>query len=439
MKRTIRTIILAGLAAVCFQSCLFEQEDIFDEASSNRLANVMKEAKAALESSEYGWLFEIYPGGSQQYGGYAFTCKFSELEVEVMTELAEDYTEPATSYYKMTNDNGPVLTFDTYNDYIHYFATPWASSSGYQAYQGEFEFVVEKIESDLITLRGSRTGNRLYLRKLTEPAVDYIAKVVNTTDNLIMSELVGQIGTSNVDIDFDVDDRAVTVYDKVTEEELASSAFAVTDKGIRLYDTLAVGGQNILSMTLAEDGQSFTCDGVAGSTLDAVFPEGWRAFEDYAGNYTLHYEQSATLLRDVTVTLTPRADKSGYDMSGLNSNYTVFLKYVKASGTLKWNSQIVATLSTGNNVWLCAWTVDGGGTLTWSTDAGMETLWNGDEENPVYTLVDNGDSSYKIDSFTLWQLTSGNSSVGEYNLTAWRVIGSTSTRIRYAKSLTKID
>lgn len=434
MKRTFRLLTIMVLAALSFQSCLFEQKDIFEESSSNRLQHALEAAQKVLVSAENGWLFEMYPDKDQSYGGYAFVCKFNEKTVEVYTELAEDASESVTSYYKMSSENGPVLTFDTYNDYLHLFATPWGSSSGYEAYHGEYAFVIEKVEDDLITLRGSRTGNVMYLRKMNDSGLSYIEKVNEVNGKLIMSALTGSINGKKVDVDVDLDNRNLAFIVDGDEENAVETAFCVTDTGFRLYEGVEVAGKAFDSLRLSEDGLSFDC---AGDKLDAVFPEGWRPYAAYAGNYILHYEQSATLIRDVTVTLTPKGDGTTYLLSGLNSNYTVEVKYRLSSGKLYWNSQQVGTAG-ANNVWLCAWD-SVGGTLTWSTDAGVMTEWNGDEAKPVYNLVNNGETTYNINSFILWQLTSANASVGEYSNTAWRITGSTSTRLRNVTTLTKID
>ena len=79
-------------------------------------------------------------------------------EVTVASEL---FDEAYTSLYKMTTDNGPVLSFDTNNYAFHYFATPSGSSrnlygeSGlYQAYKGDFEFMILSATADEVVLKG---------------------------------------------------------------------------------------------------------------------------------------------------------------------------------------------------------------------------------------------------------------------------------------------
>ena len=60
MKK-IFAIISMALAVFAAQSCLFEQEDLFEESSSVRTSNLMEKARKALVASEQGWLMELYP------------------------------------------------------------------------------------------------------------------------------------------------------------------------------------------------------------------------------------------------------------------------------------------------------------------------------------------------------------------------------------------
>ena len=53
--------VLMILPALLLQSCLKDQEDIFDTPSSIRMQEVLDNAKKVLTSSEEGWAFDYYP------------------------------------------------------------------------------------------------------------------------------------------------------------------------------------------------------------------------------------------------------------------------------------------------------------------------------------------------------------------------------------------
>ena len=56
-------------------------------------------------------------------------------------------------YLRYIAKGGPVLTFNTYNKFMHEFATP--SVSSYQAKQGDYEFYLTSKSDNTITLRGT--------------------------------------------------------------------------------------------------------------------------------------------------------------------------------------------------------------------------------------------------------------------------------------------
>ncbi|MDO4163269.1 MAG: DUF4302 domain-containing protein [Bacteroides sp.] len=417
-------VMLLGLmlCVPLLQSCLKDDDEVFDTNASARLQEAMANAKEMLVSSEEGWVFEMYPEGSQSYGGYVYTLRFDDEYVYARTELAGDNTYEEATYYKITNDDGPVLSFDTYNSLIHYFSTP--SSSSYEAYEGEFEFIIISATEDLITLRGKKTANTMYMHKLTEDAETYLDKVDAMDASIIFSGFEGTIAGQTATVTLDTDYRQITFTDSA--DETTTVAYAVTDTGIRFYQSVEVGDAELSEFTVDADNNMLLSD-EAEVSLTAVFPDGWRAYADYEGEYTLNYGTNSS----IAVTLTPAGDNSSYIMSGLNENYTVTLNYVKSSGTLSWCAQIIGTHNS-NNVWLCAYDSTKGYLIA-NSNVGMDSVWNGDEENPVYTWEDNGYwGSYSVNSFYLRYY---NGSYSSFSDTSWYIGGSRS--ITSIQNLTK--
>lgn len=173
---------LLAFSTLAFQSCLKDQEDFFDESSSERMQAVLENTKAVLTSSDNGWIFDYYPDRNLSYGGIIYALKFDDKKVSVRCELSPDMEE--TSFYKLNTNNGPVLSFDSYNTLMHFFATP--SSGEYEAKDGDFEFMIMDVTEDRITLRGNRTGNTMYLHRLNEalmplfmPQVKYMTPMLS--------------------------------------------------------------------------------------------------------------------------------------------------------------------------------------------------------------------------------------------------------------------
>lgn len=341
MKKSI--YILLALAVLALQSCYKDDEKLFSESSSARMAASLEKTREVLTSSENGWVFEMYPEETQGYGGWAFTAKFDkEDNVTVSCEL--DYpTNTATSLYKLTNDCGPVLTFDSYNKYIHYFSTP--SESAYQGFKGEFEFMVMDVQADVIKLKGKKTGNVMYMYRLNEPAADYLTKVEKMNDDLILAGATGTVGGKNVDATIDLDYRSLLF--KADGETVDEVAYCLTGDGLRLFKDVKIGDVTLRDFKVEFDEfgttKKFVSVADPSVTLDARFPEGWQPISMFAGDFSMVYCKSSsdfTLLQS-DVTVTPDPDGTSLWISGLNDHYDIKMTYSKALGVGGITSQLL--------------------------------------------------------------------------------------------------
>lgn len=152
--------LLLAMPSFLLQSCLKDQEDIFDKPSSERMEEYLQAAQDTLVNAPYGWAMDYYPESNQSYGGFAYTIQFTKDNATVRFENnPDDGTE--TSLYKMKEDDGPVLSFDTYNTFLHNYATP--ASGQYRGKEGDFEFVIDSIGSDVVKVHGKKSLNTMYL------------------------------------------------------------------------------------------------------------------------------------------------------------------------------------------------------------------------------------------------------------------------------------
>ena len=291
-----------------------------------------------------------------------------------------------TSLYKISDDNGLVLSFDTYNDYIHYFATP--SSSYYQAHGGDFEFEIRNVSPDKIEMIGRRSRNVITLEPLEKPVSEYIAEVVNTANTFIPYYLNGKVGSVDVTGTVDYSNRQIQI---TSEDRTTTRAFCFTDKGISLYSPLTIDGVSVQEMSYSGDDMKLVAEAVE---IQGSVPSDWIPYSDYEGTYELLYAGGFT----ASVNLVPEIHNSTYKLTGLNSNFDLVLKYNMQTGKLVLNSQMVGTAE-GYSIYFCAWALEAGGSVTWATNAGMQTVWNGDKENPVYSFESNG---------YVWRTAAGN-------------------------------
>ncbi|MBQ7420508.1 MAG: DUF4302 domain-containing protein [Prevotella sp.] len=274
MNKKLLTYLFLMLPMLLMTSCLKDQEDVFADSATARTTKYLENAKKVLTSSEYGWVLNYFPDREQSYGGYSYTLKFDDENVTVTTELANDKTQTLTTSYILNNEDGPVLMFDTYNDYLHLFATPHGSSGagGYEAYDGDFIFIIMNISEDqnTITLKGNRSGNIMYMHRLTEGIVDYQLELAEFVNNLVFDQAVAQIDGKTYLLNIAADDRYVTIEaqpedagdeeaeEETEEEEPIEAPFCFDKDGFSLYEPITIGGKEVRVFKYDENEGTFT-------------------------------------------------------------------------------------------------------------------------------------------------------------------------------------
>lgn len=254
-KNSIYTLLVVFLTAFSLTSCLKDQEDLFDDSASKRLTTYLAETKDVLVSAEHGWAFNYFPDREQQYGGYTYVLKFDQENVTVTSELDE---ESFTSTYKLNNESGPCLMVDTYNESIHMFSTP--SSSLYEAYDGDNMFLILGISDDkkTITLKGTRSGNILYMNRLEEDGADYLKSVMEMDENM-GPDYISNDGKLDVALDFE--NRQFEIMNTETGE-YATAAFFISKKGGEFYSPVEFGGREISSFAFDTATSVLSLDGL---------------------------------------------------------------------------------------------------------------------------------------------------------------------------------
>ncbi len=250
--------LLLALPALFLQSCQTEEENVFDKSYSERMDDFLQKAQETLVASQYGWALDYYPKSNQSYGGVAYTIKFTRDNAIVRYENKPDDGE-VKSLYKMKEDDGPVLSFDTYNTFLHTYATP--KSGEYRGKEGDFEFVIDSIGADRIKIHGKRSLNTMYLRKLSGESSEYMEKVTDLTNLFVFSDVALNIGGKPYKLVVtDKNNRQLAIYDG--DKVVAESAYAFTDKGIRLYEPITLNGVQLYDLTLDAETAKFSGTGV---------------------------------------------------------------------------------------------------------------------------------------------------------------------------------
>ncbi len=234
------------LSTLLLQSCLKDQEDIFDKSSSLRMQEVLDKTKATLTSNKNGWALDYYPNRKLTYGGIAYAIQFEGTEATVYSQESD---KSETSLYKLTNDDGPILSFDSYNSLMHAYATP--SSGEYEAKDGDFEFIIMDVQDTLITLKGKRSGNMMYMHRLSQPAQDYINSVKTIEEKMQSVKYAFVVNGDSILIKRL--NNVFTFTDPKTGES-TDIPFITTTTGFEFKDSVDIMGKNVTGFKYSEDG-----------------------------------------------------------------------------------------------------------------------------------------------------------------------------------------
>ena len=160
---------LCVLVLLFQSSCLFQEDDLFDEPAAQRLNHALSETEALLVDASNGWIMEYFPTNSLE--GYTFLMKFTpdgKVVVASKNKYTRNYTEEV-GCWEMIGDNGPVLTFNTFINIFHLFSDP--RNPGEVGYNGlgvggDYEFMVLKNEENRISLKGKKRGTDIVLKRM---------------------------------------------------------------------------------------------------------------------------------------------------------------------------------------------------------------------------------------------------------------------------------
>ena len=263
-------LILLMALPLLLTSCLKEQEDIFDDSASMRTEKYLTNAKRVLVSGEQGWILNYYPDREQSYGGTVYTLKFDEKMVAVGCQLDPETTREST--YVLNNEDGPVISFDTYNAFMHYFATPTGSSGagGYEAYDGDFIFIIMNISEDesTITLKGNRSGNIMYMHRLTSDGSEYLKDVVKVEEAMptnFIAEYDGNPEAVKVTLN-----RGIATF--TTEEETQQASYIFSPDGLDFYAPITINGEEITGIQYVEGAEQYPVKGGSALMLTPIIP-----------------------------------------------------------------------------------------------------------------------------------------------------------------------
>lgn len=179
LKLSLLAILIMGVTTSCFK---MEEKEIFDENAATRLDNAIKNYNDILTREGGKWMLEYYANANEV--GYVYLLTFDKngsvkisgknnLIGEVKgLELTSAFGSEV-SQWEVIGDNGPVLTFNTYNKYFHIFANPEdiatteTDEQGY-GHEGDYEFDIMKYSGDTLYIDGKKYENHMIMTRIKD-------------------------------------------------------------------------------------------------------------------------------------------------------------------------------------------------------------------------------------------------------------------------------
>ena len=189
MKKNIILLAMIG-AGMAFTACSNEEDMLFDQSAAERLNAASDLYSARLTAQPNGWAVQLYPTTKNEspFGnGYLVLMDFNEdysVKCSMNNILSSGLYMSDVSAWEVITDNGPVLSFNTYNDVLHTFTNPEdvGITSGFgndetgTGIGGDYEFIIVDAPEDAsyMMLKGKKRGTYNLLTPIEE-GVDYEA------------------------------------------------------------------------------------------------------------------------------------------------------------------------------------------------------------------------------------------------------------------------
>lgn len=340
MKKFLNISLLAlvAVSALSLSSCKNEIDNIFDEDAVIRLDKAKAEFSNILTDKGGKWQLEYYANTKEP--GYIYLMTFSKdgsvtiagnnkwINYVKSGSMNTPAYGSAVSMWEVIADNGPVLSFNTYNQYFHLFADPYdipalggatsdddVNENGY-GHEGDYEFdimkYVESANGDTLFLTGKKYNLNMIMTRVAQNVDDevYMNEVVAMADSFFNAKIPQVYINLPNDVRWIVKNGASSIL-KIFREDADEISTAeeynviITHDGLSFMNPITLDGYTIQNFTRQADGSLLCRDDhqttMTADDLSAVFSNTnlmWRSdFKQVGGRYVDLLNQIAEELK----------------------------------------------------------------------------------------------------------------------------------------------
>ena len=278
VKHIINTSLMCATAAMLSTSCTFEQEDYFDESASLRITHLNEDIQSRLVNQSTGenngWVIQYFVAGTDEmdFEGFNLFGRFYKNNTVTLASNhrylrngnANKYTEH-TSHYEMLAEEGPVLSFNTWNDILTVFEDPVSPSSAPGRIEqdgvgmnGDHNLVLKSYNENEIVFRGERHSALVRFVPCDRSFEEYIAAVNEFKNSITSNTMSNFIVTNGTDTMYfaGLNKGLFGYYDRLVDPLKRKTLSCVfTPNGFLLNHVDSLGTQTFQEFTMAEDKQ----------------------------------------------------------------------------------------------------------------------------------------------------------------------------------------
>lgn len=275
----ISLLSLVAFSSLMLSSCKNEIDEIFDEDAIARLDNKKAEYIDILTDKGGKWQMEYYANADEP--GYIYLMTFNKNgSVTISGEnqwigllQGKNFGSigygSETSLWDVITDNGPVLSFNSFNKYFHLFADPEDIPStdteaddetGY-GHEGDYEFDLMKYSNDTLYITGKKYGIDMIMTRVNSNVDDevYMGEVIAMADSFFNAKIPQVYINLPNGVRWIVKDGATSILKVFREgaDEISTSEtynVIITHDGLSFMNPVTLDGYTIKNFIRQPDG-----------------------------------------------------------------------------------------------------------------------------------------------------------------------------------------